>query len=375
VLVLGFIALAVFLRGSNSGASLDSAVARAVVTAQQTLAGQMEQRLMTSDSSIAQQVAQIGQVLTGLQEKTAEIEAERLNAIGKLAQATGDTKAAVERLNAETANLSGALSSNQTRGKWGEMSLRRLVESVGMQEHVDFVEQRQEFGEGTGRPDLHINLPGGRVLYVDSKVPWDDYQRYVSEPDEALAAGHLANHIKAVRGHIDALAKRDYARAAESLDYVIMYIPVEPALGIALSTDQGLLEYAAKKNVVLTGPLSLIVTLNNFQRSWDDDAKVRNVDAIITATDELMSRVRVMVDHMAKVGEFIGKAGGAFNSAAKSYNSRVVPQSATIDKLREKSMTLADVPETNFDPVAFKTAANAPRPDYVEEIRLDDPLA
>ena len=226
-----------------------------------------------------------------------------------------------------------------------------------MQEHVDFVEQKQELGEGVGKPDITVKLPGDRVVYIDAKVPWANYQAMVTTDDAGQRADYLKKHERDVRDHIDTLAKREYTGGSASLDYVIMYVPVEPALAVALEFNPELLDYATKRQVVLTSPLSLIVTLNNFHKSWDDESKVRNVAAIVNATEELMKRVTDMVGHMGKVGDGLRRAAEAYNRSVGSYNTRVVPQATRVSDLRQRDLGFTELESVTFEAREFKAAA------------------
>lgn len=305
------------------------------------LGGQTSREIGNANAAFASQVAAINRTLGELRQATDELERERLKTVTEVHTAATSTALAVERLSQETANLAGAMQGSQTRGQWGELSLRNLAASVGMADHVDFTEQ--DASAPTGRPDMTITLPGGRVVYVDAKTPWVRYQEAQNEQDPARRAELLAAHAAMVRDHMLGLARRGYHKQLPSLDYVIMYVPVESALAEALRVRPDLLEEARANGVLLAAPVSLIVILNNFHKHWDDDSKVRNVAAIVSLTDELSSRIATFVGHLAAVRAALAKTVEAFNGAAGSYNRMVVPQAERVNKLRQQDMALPEL--------------------------------
>ena len=153
------------------------------------------------------------------------------------------------------------LKSNQARGRWGEETLRRVVEAAGMSAHCDFSEQTQE---GEAKPDLIVRLPGDRVIIVDAKVPDLDFLNALEAADPMKRAESLAAHAAKLKATIKALADRDYPRQfPNALDYVVLFVPAESLFSAALEGDHDLIVWAAEKRILLATPASLIALLRS----------------------------------------------------------------------------------------------------------------
>ncbi|MEL0260806.1 MAG: DNA recombination protein RmuC [Aquiluna sp.] len=224
----------------------------------QKLEAEKENRVLLELAPVKTQLEQMQTVVQRLEKERLE----QFSSISEQLKASIETD---ENLRKQTQALSQALSSNSLRGVWGEAQLRKLVELAGLIKHADFSEQATiASADKSGRADMVINLPGGKSLAIDSKVPFDKYQE--ASAINELATGEelerrkrlLAEHVKAVKGHIDELASRAYWEGLEtSPDFVICFVPSESLLSAALDQDAALMEYAFKKNVALASPVSL----------------------------------------------------------------------------------------------------------------------
>ncbi len=244
----------------------------------------------------------------------------------------------------ETQQFRLVLHSNQARGRWGEETLRRVVEAAGMSAHCDFTEQTSS---GENRPDLVVKLPGDRFIIVDAKVPDFDFLNALESAEPVKRAEALATHAAKLKATIKALADRDYPRQfPNALDYVVLFVPAESLFSAALEGDHDLIIWAAEKRILLATPASLIALLRSVSVSWQQHRQTENAQKIAEAARILFERVCVFTEHFEKIGEGLAKANEAFNKAANSYQSRVRPAG---EKLKELGGTapekeLAELP-------------------------------
>jgi DNA recombination protein RmuC len=246
-------------------------------------------------------------------------------------------------LSNETLQLRRVLSSNQARGRWGEETLRRVIEAAGMSAHCDFREQTQA---GDTKPDLIVRLPGDRVIIVDAKVPDLDFLSTMEVADGATRAESLATHAGKLKTTVRELADRDYpSQFPNALDYVVLFLPAESLFSAALEGDQDLIVWAASKRILLTTPASLIALLRSVSVSWQQHAQTENTRAIAEAAQELYQRVCKFTEHFERIRGGLERATSAFNDAAGSYERMVRPSGERLLKLRAdgQGKELADV--------------------------------
>ena len=251
----------------------------------------------------------------------------------------GEVKKQLELLSQQSQSLANetqqfrmVLTSNQARGRWGEETLRRVVEAAGMSEHCDFTEQAVE---GDSKPDLIVRLPGERVIIVDAKVPDLDFLNAIESADPVKRAQSLAAHATKLKSTIKALADRDYPRQfANSLDYVVLFVPAESLFSAALEGDHDLIIWAAEKRILLATPASLIALLRSVSVSWQQHAQTENAAAIAEAAQDLFTRVCKFTEHFERIRDGLLKANEAFNGAVGSYERMVRPAGDRIQKLR-----------------------------------------
>jgi DNA recombination protein RmuC len=229
------------------------------------------------------------------------------------------------RIEQQTEELTRALSQPGTRGRWGELQLRRVVELAGLVEHVDFDLQPTHREDGrASRPDAVVHLPGGRTLIVDAKTPIDAYlEALASSGDDAV--GHLRRHARQIRAHVDELARRSYPdTVAGSPDFTILFLPGEMMFRAAAEADPELVEYGIAKGVFLTTPLTLVALLKAVAYGWRQETTSRNLAAVVAQAQELRKRLEVFLGHWGKVGERLDQAVRAYNDAVGSYQRRVL---------------------------------------------------
>lgn|GEM_PF-308074 len=251
--------------------------------------------------------------------------------LGALAQTTKDLRQRSEDVQGAAQQLTSALRSPNVKGQWGEMNLKRILEFVGLINYCDFDEQVHVGTEsGAYRPDCVITIPGERRLIIDSKAPIESYLDALQSPDESSREIALSKHLKKVRSHIDQLSKKEYAKELGSLgqivDAVVLYIPVEGALSMALERDPALLEYAISKDIILTFPTSLLAILKGLAMNIQQAKLAQNIDEIQKNAVELYKRYVTFTDKFNAIGANISRLNKSFNEAVGSYERRLMPQ-------------------------------------------------
>ncbi|MDP4588954.1 MAG: DNA recombination protein RmuC [Candidatus Nanopelagicales bacterium] len=314
------------------------------LSAAQMLETSTEARLQTTTSFVAEQnraasasiqeiIKPLGDSLKALDIKVGDLETKRADAYARLDQQVTNTTGLLDTLRTETTNLSSALRRNDARGRWGELQLRRIIEMIGMSEHVSFDEQKQQVGDGSGRPDVTIHLPNNRVLYVDSKAPMNSYLDAINEVDPDRRKTLFEAHATALKGHIKALSSRNYVDDKESLNYVIMFIPTESSLAAAFEVYPNLIEDAAQAKVVLTSPTSLVIALNTIAMLWQEDTQVRNAQEMIKESGDLYGRLITFINHFSKVGDNLKRSMDTYNNAIGSFDRSVMPKAKAVEEL------------------------------------------
>jgi len=236
-------------------------------------------------------------------------------------------------------SLAGALRDNRQRGRWGEISLRNVVEMAGLAAHVDFSEQISMEGEdGRLRPDMTVRLPGGRQIPIDAKVPMNAYfDSLDTTQTDAERARRRDMHAQAIRSHVRTLCSREYAKNLDSeVDITVMFMPVESALVAALETNGDLYREALDSGVVITTPSTLLALLRTCALQWQQAALAENAQRIGESATELLVRIEKFSDHLQGVGKGLETAVKGFNQAVASFNTRLLPGARNTAELAHK---------------------------------------
>lgn len=298
--------------------------------AEQNLGTQQEKakrELSEREKAVESLVKPIRDALEAAQRQIAELEKARSEAYGSIKNQIEAMQLGQQSLAQETQNLVKALRRPEVRGRWGEITLRRLVELAGMVEHCDFAEQVHTSGENQAiRPDMIVRMPDQRVLVVDVKTPLDAYLAAAEAADDAQRKLGLERHAKNVRGHIRVLSSKAYwDQFDESPEFVILFIPGDQFLSAALSELPDLIEYALSKQIILATPTSLVALLKAVAYGWRQLALAENAKEIRVLAEELYGRLATFVTHMNRVGRQLASSVDNYNKAVGSLERNVLP--------------------------------------------------
>jgi len=288
--------------------------------------------LAKREESIKVLVEPLKQQLETYQKRLQQSETSQAGALGEVKKQLETLAQSSLSLAAETAQFRSVLKSNQARGRWGEETLRRVVEAAGMSAHCDFTEQAQSDDK---KPDLIVRLPGNRLIIVDAKVPDLDFLSGLDSADETKRSEALAEHAAKLKATIKLLADRDYpSQFANALDYVVLFVPAESLFSAALEGDQELIIWAASRRILLATPASLIALLRSVSVSWQQHAQTENAQKIADAAQELYARVVKFTEHFEKIRAGLDRANSAYNDAVGSYERMVRPSGERVQELR-----------------------------------------
>ena len=280
--------------------------------------------LAQRQQAIEELLSPLSETLTRYERGIQQMEAERQGAYATLNERVAALHQGHERLEKETRNLVTALRSPHTRGRWGEMTLRRAVEAAGMLEHCDFEEQKTMASEdGSVRPDMVVHLPGGGEVVIDSKVPLEAFLQYTEADDDDARRGFLVKHAEQFRTHVEQLAKKEYWKQVEcSPEFVVAFIPGEPLLAAALDADPTLQDFALDKRVILATPNTLVAALRTIALSWQQETLAENAREVKDLGAELYERLRTWTGHMQALQKSLSSSVDAYNRAVGSLESR-----------------------------------------------------
>jgi DNA recombination protein RmuC len=304
-----------------AGDALDANSKRFLELAEERLkrsASDGEQALAKREQAVKSLVDPLTKAVELVRSEVLQAEKARIEGQGALVEQMRNVAEVSTDLRNGTADLVTALRSSQTRGAWGELQLRKVVESAGMINRVDFTEQAQVTTEdGTLRPDMVINLAGGKRVVVDSKVAFLGFLEAQQSDDVAYREQRLDAHVRHMRKHVDDLAGKKYWNQFEPApEFVVMFVPAEAFLSASLERAPELLEYAAQKNVIIATPTTMLALLRTVAYAWRQEALAENAQKVLTVGKELYARLVTMTGHVTRTGR-------ALESATKSYNQMI----------------------------------------------------
>jgi DNA recombination protein RmuC len=330
---------------SNQSSFLDAARVT-LETARVQMTGDLAQK----QTAIEGVVGPLNDSLTRLETHVRELERAREKAFGGLGEQ-------LQALSRETTTLATALRTPHTRGRWGEVTLRRVAELAGMVHNCDFLEQETREGDGARiRPDMIVRLPGDRSLVVDAKVPLTAYLDAVSAVDEPSRKAALLRHSQQVAEHVRQLSSKQYwSQFQPTPELVVLFLPGDHFFSAALESKPDLIEEALARKVVIATPVTLISVLKGIAYGWNQERLAENAEEIRRVASELYERVQLVHEHYADTGRLLEKTVESFNRSVGSWDQRLVP---ALRKMRELGVSSGEEPHA---PEQIDLLARRPR--------------
>ena len=310
---------------------------------QQGARSDLEQR----QKSIDQLVKPLTESLTKVDTRIQQLEQSRQHAYGRLDEQLKHLMETQRSLKQETDNLVKALRAPSTRGQWGEIQLRRVVEMAGMVNYCDFVEQETARTEGGGlRPDLIIKLPNHKNIVVDAKVSLAAYLEAVEANDTDTRNQHLINHARQVKTHLQQLSSKNYwEHFKPTPEFVVMFLPSDAIYNAALEKDPGLIEFGTQNKVLIATPTTLIALLRAVHFGWRQEQLAENAEKISELGREMYDRVATFSGYFVDLGKGLNRSVEKYNQAVGSLDTRVLVTARKFKELGAYSNKELETPE------------------------------
>jgi DNA recombination protein RmuC len=336
-----FKALAAAALDSNNANFLQ--LAKSVLQNSQTqAAGELAQK----EQAVRNLVEPIAKSLEGMNQQVQALEQARSHAYGTLTTQVQSLLETQKALQSETGNLVKALREPQARGRWGELQLRTVLELSGMLAHCDFKEQLSfNDDERRYRPDVIVDLPGGKQVVVDAKVPLSAYLAALEATDDATRNARMTDHARQVRQHIDSLASRSYwSHLPCTPEFVVMFLPGEVFFRAAMDADPELIEYGVSQKVIITSPTTLIALLKAVAYGWNQKSLAESARHISESGKLLYERLCTMTGYLDDLGRKLSGAVKSYNEMLSSMERRVLPVARKFPEL-DRSLAAESLPE------------------------------
>ena len=322
------------------------AVARETLGREQALS---QSGMKERETAIAQLIQPLRSALEKTEQQVQSLERERREAYTALRTQIETLASGQSQLQRETRNLVTALRRPEVRGRWGEVTLRRLVELAGLTEHCDFTEQAHIEGpDGALRPDMVVHMPESRDLVIDVKTPLDAYLEALEAASDEARQGALRRHAQQLEARIRQLASKSYwAQFEHSPQFAVLFLPGDQFLAAALAERPDLIEAALRQNIIIATPSTLMALLKTVAYGWRQSAMADNAALIRGLGQELHRRLGSFISHLQRMGQRLDAAVDAYNSAVGSLERQVLPQARRFSELGVP----AEAPLAELEPI------------------------
>ncbi|MFT7071359.1 DNA recombination protein RmuC [Patiriisocius sp. Uisw_017] len=280
------------------------------------------------------------QKIEKFEEKVDSTNKESINRHAMLRQQIIGLKELNEQMSKEANNLTKALKGDsKIQGNWGELVLERVLEKSGLEKDREYFVQNSFVNDEGKRvlPDVVIHLPDNNKMVIDSKVSLVAYERYMNEEDDELRKGHLNAHVSSIKKHIEQLSAKNYhdLYKIESPDFVLLFVPIEPAFALVVNTDENLYAWAFEKNIVIVTPATLLATLRTIDTMWNNEKQQQNALEIATQAGRLYDQFVNLTEDLIKVGNQLNTVKGSYDSSMKKLTGKgnLVSKVESIKKL------------------------------------------
>ena len=314
--------------------------------------------------TLRQSMDPVRQTLDRYETRLRAMEAARDQANGAIQAQLARMGQVQHQLHMETGNLVKALRLPHVRGRWGEITLKKVAELAGMSPYCDFAEQVSAgSGKGSLRPDMVVKLPSNRQIVVDAKVPLMAYLDALEADSEEEKQARMADHARQVASHINRLSSKNYTDAfSPTPEFVVLFIPGENFFSAALALQPDLIEQGVEKGVILATPTTLIALLKSVAYSWQQKQGIENAEQIRNLGMKLYRRLCAMADSMNHLGKDIEKCAASFNRTVKVMEKQVVPPARKLDQLGLSNRQMPDL--ASIDPSDAGITPFFERPDH-----------
>ena len=323
-------------------------------------------------TNIGQILEPLGTRLKEFQAKVEQVYVQESKDRSALGEQVRQLMSLNQKVSTDAKNLADALKgSSKTQGNWGELVLERVLEASGLRKGHEYELRETYWHENghKGQPDVVIFLPEGRHLVVDAKVSLKDYEESVKTENDTDRRAAIDRHLASVRRHMKELSEKDYQALHElnSLDFVIMFVPIEPAFALAIAEDSGLWEEAWKRNVLLVSPSTLLFVLRTVAYLWRQEDQARNVQEIASRGAELYDKLVGFVADLEKIGERLEQAKESYEGALNKFSQGSGNVIRRAEKLKELGVTPSKSLPVHIVEIALEEPLVLPKLDPVEE--------
>ncbi len=337
VLLIGLIvglAIGIWFGRSQSSQSSDDLVALKALLEKSEERLKEAERKNESQAKIATQMEEMKVTVERMRVQAQDAAEKRVASEVELKSTINEMRTASTSLFDETRKIAGALSSSQSRGKFGEAQLELLLEQAGLREGIEYDAQRSTTdADSSGIPDVTVKMPGNSRLFIDSKFPFERFLDAFATEDQSLRDEYLTSHTKDLLKHVDALAKRGYHKSAGSPDVVVLFLPFETLLAEALRLDPQLLEKAFKVGVTIATPTSMMALLRTVGHIFTRNKLAENADDITKVASTFLKNITLLHCKIVAVGQAINKTSKAYEDLIPTAEKTVLSPAKKISAL------------------------------------------